>query len=107
MMVTLDQIQNGVTSYYEREIAQKANGLGQFAAYFFMPSVPALIREKVESFKGSPLVNGLISPDGLVDLEAVRDRAADAMQHCGSIDVMGFRLNRSDIDSLYDYIRRA
>lgn len=106
-MVTLDQIQNGITAYYEREIAQKANGLGQFAAYFFMPSVPELVHEKIAALRESPLANGLITPDGLVDLEAARDRATSAMQHCGSVDIMGFRLNKNDIDALYDYIRRA
>lgn len=107
MMVTLDQLQDGVVAYYEHEIAQKASGLGQFGAYFFMPSLSNLVKSKVSGMKGSPLVEGLMTPDGLIDLEAARDRAADAMQHCGSIDIMGFRLDRSDVDSLYDYIRRA
>ena len=106
-MVTLDQVQNGFTAYYEREFAQKASGIGQFAAYFFMPSIPALIQEKIAALRESPLANGLISPDGLVDLEAARDRAISAMQHCGSVDIMGFRISKNDIDSLYDYIRRA
>lgn len=106
-MVTVDQIINGVLSYYETEIAQKATGAGKFAAYFAMPSIPNIVRTRVESFRGSPLAEGLINADGLVDLEAVRDRAAQAMQRCGSLDVMGFRLDSSDVDLLYDKIRRA
>ncbi len=106
-MVTLEQVQNGVIAFYEHEMAQKANGLGQFAAYFFMPSVPSLIQEKINKLRESPLASGLMSPDGLIDLDAVRDRAAAAMQHCGNIDIMGFRLYNNDINALYDYIRRA
>ncbi len=106
-MVTLDQFQNGITAYYEHEIAQKASGIGQFGAYFFLPSLSNIVKGKIAGLRESPLAEGLISPDGLIDLEAVRDRAAAAMQHCGSIDIMGFRLDRSDVDSLYDYIRRA
>lgn len=106
-MVTMDQFVNGVMDYYEAEIAQKASGAGKFAAYFAMPSIPKIIREKTEKLRGSPLVDGLINPDGLIDIDAVRERAAQAMQHCGSLDIMGFRLGPSDVDMLYDRIRRA
>lgn len=106
-MVTMDQFVNGVMDYYEAEIAQKASGAGKFAAYFAMPSIPRLIRERAEQLRSSPLLDGLMNADGLIDLEAVRDRAAQAMQHCGSLDIMGFRLGPSDVDMLYDRIRRA
>ena len=107
MMVTLDQIQRGAVSYYESEIAQKANGFGQFAAYFFMPSIPAIIQDKINQFRDSPLADGLINADGLVDLDAVRDRAMGAMQHCGSLEIAGFRLNSDDVNKAYEAIRRA
>ena len=106
-MITMDQFVNGVMSYYETEIAQKAQGLGKFTAYFAMPGIPKLIREKAEQLRGSPLMEGLINADGLIDLDAFRERASQAMQHCGSLDIMGFRLGPSDVDMLYDKIRRA
>lgn len=106
-MVTLDQFVNGIMAYYETEIAQKASGAGKFAAYFAMPAIPNLVREKAEKLRNSPLIEGLMNADGLIDLETVRDRAAQAMQHCGSIDIMGFRLGPADVELLYDKIRRA
>ena len=106
-MITMDQFINGAMAYYETEIAQKASGAGKFAAYFAMPTIPKIIRDKTEQLKGSPFFDGLINPDGLIDLEALRDRASQAMQHCGSLDIMGFRLGPSDIDMLYDKIRRV
>lgn len=106
-MVTIDQILNGITAYYEKEIAQKASGIGQFAAYFFLPSISNVVQEKISMLRNSPLGAGIINSDGLIDVEAARDRAITAMQHCGSVDVMGFRLNQNDVETLYDYIRRS
>ena len=106
-MVTMDQFINGVLAYYETEIAQKATGVGKFAAYFAMPSIPRIIREKSDQLRSSALLADLINADGLIDLDAVRDRAAQAMQHCGSLDVLGFRLGPADVELLYDKIRRS
>lgn len=106
-MVTMEQFINGTMAYYENEIAQKADGIGKFAAYFAMPGIPKLIRDKVDQLRSTPIMEGLINADGLIDIEAFRDRASQAMQHCGSIDIMGFRLGQTDVDMLYDRIRRA
>lgn len=106
-MVTMDQFINGVMSYYETEIAQKATGIGKFTAYFAMPGIPKMVRERYDRLRGSPFMEGLVNSDGLIDIDAARDRAMQAMQHCGSIDVMGFRLNCEDVDILADRIRRA
>ena len=107
MMATIDQIQRGAVAYYETEIAQKANGLGQFAAYFFLPSIPGIVQSKIAQLRESPLAAGLANADGLIDLDAVRDRALEAMQHCGSVEVGGFRLDKTDVEKLYESIRRS
>lgn len=107
MTVTMDQVLRGVQSYYETEFCQKASGVDKFAAYFMLPVIPNIVKKKLDAFKGSPLVDDLINSDGLVEIDTVRERAAAAMQHCGSLDIMGFRLNVDDIDRLYESIRRS
>ena len=107
MTVNVDQIKKGVQSYYENEFCQKASGVDKFAAYFMLPSVPMLVQNKLEQFRATPYSVGMIDADGLVDLDSVRDRAISAMQHCGSLEVMGFRLGESDVDKLYEAIRRS
>lgn len=107
MTVTADQIKKGAISYFETEICQKASGVDKFAAYFVLPSIPGIVQTKLDQFGGSPFANGLINPDGQVDLDAVRERALAAMQHCGSLDIMGFRLGPDDVESIYNSIRRA
>lgn len=107
MTVTTEQVLKGVQSYYEAEFCQKASGVDKFAAYFMLPSIPSIVQAKLEQFKGSPLANGLINADGLIELDEVRTRAAEAMKHCGAIDIMGFRLGVNDVDKLYEAIWRS
>ena len=107
MTVSMDQLINGIAAYYESEFCQKASGVDKFAAYFMLPSIPGIVRSKVEQFRTTPFAEGLVNQDGLVDIDAVRDRANTAMQHVGSLDLMGFRLGNADVDKLYDAIRRA
>lgn len=107
MTVSVDQIAKGVTAYYEAELASKTSGVAQFASFFILPSIPGLVKGKVAELSATPFAAGLVNENGLVDIDAVRDRAQSAMQKCGSLEVMGFRLNADDVSKLYDYIRRA
>ena len=107
MTVNMEQVKRGVQSYYEAEFCQKASGMDKFAAYFMLPSVPMIVQSKVEQFQRTPFAAGLIDADGLVEIDKVRERAISAMQHVGSLEVMGFRLGESDVDKLYEAIRRA
>ena len=107
MTVSMEQLQRGITSYYESEFCQKSSGVDKFAAYFMLPSIPGIVAKKIDQFRNTPFAEGLINPDGLVDVDAVRERANTAMQHCGSLELMGFRLDTADVDKIYDFIRRA
>lgn len=107
MTVNADQIAKGATAYYEAELAAKTSGVSQFAAFFLLPSVPGMVKRKVAELAATPFAADLVNADGLVDLDAVRDRAQMAMAKCGSVELMGFRLNADDVSKLYDYIRRA
>ena len=106
-MVTLDQIKRGVASYYEAEFCQKATGLGKFAAYFVMPSLPGIIDRYMGKLDGLPVLDGIKNADGLFDMEAAKDRAMTAMQHCGNVELMGYRLNADDVEKLYRHIMEA
>lgn len=107
MMVTVDQICRGFAEYYETEVCQKASGIGQFGAYFMLPSINGIIRRKYEELRGSDLLRDIISEDGLLDLDQAHARAAEAMQHCGSLEVAGFKLTSADVDALYSAIKSA
>lgn len=107
MVARIDQIKRGISMYFEEEICRKAVGPGQFFAYFALPSIPKLVEEKVKQFIESPLAADLVAEGGLVDLDTVRARAHEAMGKVGCVELMGFRLDASDIDNMYEFIRRA
>lgn len=107
MTVTIEQFERGLLNYYESEIAQKATGLGQFAAYFLAPSIPNKVRKKIEDLRGSGMIDDIITPDGQIYIDIARDRALNAMQHCKTVELYGFKFNSSDITKLYDAVERA
>lgn len=105
-MVTHDQVIRGATNYYDREIAQKSKGAVRFAAYFLLPSVPGMVEGYVQAFCSSPAAGEIMDGDR-INLEEARDRALQAMEKCGSVEMYGFRFNAQDIEHLYEYIIRA
>lgn len=107
MTVNIDQLKRGITAYAEAELCPKVSGIGQFAAYFLLPSVSNIVEAKFHEFQASPLMADLFTENGLLELDEARDRASAALEKVGSLQVMGFRLEPSDADSLYEYIRRA
>lgn len=107
MMVNAEQIYRGFSQYFEAEFCQKASGVGQFAAYFMLPSADAFVRKKYEEFRNTDLLADIINEDGLLDLDRARDRAETAMQHCGGFNIAGFNVGVSDVDALYKAIRDA
>lgn len=107
MMVTIEQFERGILNYYESEIAQKATGIGQFAAYFLAPSIPNKVSKKVEELRKSGMVDDIINADGLIDIDLAHKRALDAFEHCKSIELFGFKFNASDANKLYEAIERA
>lgn len=106
-MVTADQLVRGATNYYEQEIARKAGGLSQFAAYFLLPSIPGKVKAIYDQYRDNPMLSDLITQDGLINIEEARNRARSAMEHCGSIELASFRLDKNDVESLYSYIVNA
>lgn len=105
-MVNVDQVVRGACGYFENEICRKATGVAKFGAYFMLPMLPQKVNDLMAAYAASPLFSSIFR-DGQIDLELARDYAREAMRQCGSLDVMGFRLDSTDVDSLYEYIRRA
>jgi len=106
-MVNQEQIIKGITNYYEKEICQKASGLMQFTSYFMLPAIPNKVKTVLEGMDKDPLISDLINADGMIDLDAVKERATVAMKHCGRIEVYGLYLNMDDVNMIYDYIMRS
>lgn len=104
-MCTIEQIQTGVINYVEQEIASKAVGLKKFAIYFILPTIKDKTAEYIMQFK--PMFPELVDSKNNVDLDALYNYGKSAIQKSGQFEFMGIIFNETDVDKLYDYIKRA
>lgn len=109
MVVSINQIQNGVLSFIENEIAKKAVGIQKFATYFFMIAYADKVTNFITTLQENPMIKPLeiFTDSGNVDVDRLYNFAKQAIQKSGQITFAGIIFNESDIDKLYEYIRRS
>lgn len=113
-MVSIDAVERGAARFIEEQLLP---GLPRNGAKGFTIGVAAALMIKrgggiIRTYADSPLIKqlGLISPDGAVDLDALRDAAKENIPATGVVfDLpmgIAIRINAADVDALYDFIRR-
>jgi hypothetical protein len=103
MIVNTEQIQRGITSYVENEIASKATGLKKFGVYFMLPSIQKTVADYTKTLK--KILPDMFDDSGNVDLDRLYNLSKTAIQKSGQIEFMGIIFNEYDIDSMYSYIK--
>lgn len=106
MVVEMQHIQRGLGEYIEAEIAAKSEGVQKFAVYFMTPQIIKSLTQKFEELRQNPMFADFFVPEG-VELDKVREQASAAMQKAGHVEMFGLSLGQSDVDKLYNYIRRS
>jgi hypothetical protein len=112
-MVSIESIERGLAKYIDTQImpAIKTDGIKGFgigvAASLLVKRGGNLLR----TYAQNPMLQqmGLVTADGAVDLDAVRDAARDNIS-VGALLVelpmgISLRINTTDVDSLYKAIR--
>ena len=105
MTANIEQIQNGVINFIEKEIASKAVGLKKFGVYFFMP----IIKTKVAGYllNAKELMPELFDENNNVNVDKVYNMAKEAIKKSGQFEYLGIIFNETDVDKLYSYIRQT
>ena len=103
MIVNLEQVQNGVTSFIEKEIAAKAVGFKKFGVYFLLPTIRKTTVNYLNKIR--EFVPDLFDENGNVDLDKFYNLGKDAIKKSGSFEFMGIIFNENDVDKLYTYIK--
>lgn len=104
MVVTIEQMERGISNYMDCEIGRKASGVQKFGVYFMMPMVQSKVRSIVDTMRSD---TSMFDDSGNIDVDIVRERARSAMSRCGAIEIAGIRFNESDVDSIARYIQEA
>ena len=105
MFVNTEQVEIGVISFIENEIASKAVGFQKFAVYFVLPKVKKVIDHYMHEFKTNPIVSDMFNENGDVDVDELYNLAKQAVRKSGQFSFYGVIFNETDIDKLYNYIR--
>lgn len=107
MIVTIEQIQAGIIKYIDTQLAPRAEGIMKFMLYFFTPSVPKLVVQKVNEFKSSGLAPELFDNEGNVLLDEVYKRAKEAIRKSGKLFIpkLNYFADEQDLDMLYNVIK--
>ena len=113
-MVSIDAVERGAVRYIEEQLLPS---LPRDGAKGFAVGVAAALMVKrggnlIRTYADSAIVKqlGLISPDGAVDLDALRDALKVNVPTTGVVfDLpmgIAIRIKAGDVDTLYDMIRK-
>ena len=114
MKVTFSQVELGLITYIDREIAGKVDGLKKL----FVVGAEALVAGKFESI-AAPLLQhklakelGIVDDQKMIDLDALKTALTSAIDKTGpvtqDIPFLGpVTFKREDVDMLYNLIRTS
>lgn len=112
-MVSIESVERGLARYIDKEImpAIKTDGIKGFA----IGAAASLLVKRggnlLRTYAQTPMLQqmGLVTADGAVDLDALRDAARDNIPAGGLLVELpmgiSLRINTADVDSLYKAIR--
>lgn len=79
----------------------------QFGVGFALPFVSGRVREMVAANQAALRSWGLIDDNGKVDLDKAKCAAYEGLERCGgTLPIMGYAADRSDVDALFEIAKR-
>ena len=106
MKMTTQEIPLVMAEYVDSQVAPKANGMQKFGTYAMLYVVNNKLPEIVTRYTPIMRMTGIMDDAGAIDLDYVHSMAADAMSHAGSVNVLGFNMDGTDVESLYAIAQR-
>lgn len=105
MFVNTQQIQLGVLSYIEQEVAKQATGANRYLYYFAMPRVGKLVENYINGYRENVMFSDLFDENGNIDLEKLYNEALEAMRKSGKFAFAGIWVSEDTLRTIYNYIR--
>lgn len=107
--MTFERVKDGMMKYIQEEIANKAPTHIKFLIYTGTFLGTAKFDCILEKLKDNIIIQtlGVIDEDDDIDIEALYEAAKKAMGKVGTVEYMGIRFNDSDVDCLYNHIKRS
>lgn len=95
-----------MAEYVDSQVAPKANGMQRFGVYSMLYAVNTKMPEILQRYAPIMKMTGIMDDAGVIDVEYLHNMASDAMSHAGSVNLMGFVMDGTDVESLYAIAQR-
>ena len=113
-MVSIDSVERGLARYIDEVFLPSfsRDGVKGFAVGMAASLLVKRGGNVLREYAKNPLLQqmGLVTPDGAVDIDAIRDAAKSNMPTSGlAVDLpmgISLRVNAADVDHMYDMIRK-
>lgn len=108
MLVSVNSISSIVKDFIQTAVIPKAPGpLMQFGLGFMTPYIPMTVDQQLTKYLPTLKMIGLVNENGHIDLEKAKMSAINALdQVSGKLNVFGYMIDRTDIESLYSIAQR-
>ena len=106
MKVSTQDIPAIMGQFIDAQIAPQATGMQKFGTYAMLYVVNNKLQQIVTQYTPIMKMTGIMTDDGMIDLEYLHGMTSDAMAHAGKVNVLGYLMDASDIESLYAIAQR-
>ena len=91
-----------VTAFIEREVAPHGTGLQKAMAFGAAFIMQRRAPEIIAANEGRLKALGLMTDDGMLDLDMIHEMLAFSLQKAGKVEVAGVLLSEEDVHKMYD-----
>lgn len=95
-----------VGTFAEQEMYAQAEGIDKVFLAMAIMAIPTKASKLVEDFKPMLEFMDVWTPDGMIDLDTLHQRAQEAFTKTGPVKFKGFSLSSADVDKLYAIARQ-
>ena len=102
MQVSVSDIPVILGKYVDAEIAPKADSVRRFGIYGFLFVIQNKVNQFLEPYSPALSAAGVLVENGtMIDLDVGYEMAKFAMEKTGKVELFGYLMDMSDIESLY------
>lgn len=106
MKITMQDIPAIMAEYVDAQVAPQASGMQKFGVYSLLFVVNNKMQEIAQRYTPVMRMTGIMDEAGTIDIEYLHNMASEAMNHAGTVNLLGYVMDASDVESLYAIAQR-
>ena len=106
MRLSFSSISDVISHYLDEELLPKGSPLQKLTTTFVGAALAKQAQTLAERNKETLSLIGILTPEGEIDLEEVRDLAIQAFEKSGPVEVGGVIFNKDDVPTFYNIAKK-